>query len=329
MDSVRWGVLGVADIAVTSVIPAIQRARNGRMVAIASRNPSRAEEAAHRQVIPRSYGTYEALLNDPDVQAIYIPLPNSLHYLWTLRCAEAGKHVLCEKPLALSAKECAEMVAACRQNRVVLMEGFMYRFHPRTERVIQTAADGTVGNVRLVRCAHTFLAQDPRSNIRFQSDLGGGALYDTGCYTVNLCRTILGEPEEVFAWGRFGRYGVDEQVSGLLRFGSGRFALIDCSLALPARQEWEIVGTEGRLSVTGAFLPGTRDTEIQLTHQAESTSITIPGTDQYQRMVEHFGDVTQSRTMLRFPPEDAIRNLRVIEALHRALRSGRPERVDH
>ncbi len=152
--------------------------------------------------------------------------------------------------------------------------------------------------------------------------------YDTGCYTVNLCRTILGEPEEVFAWGHFGRYGVDEQVGGLLRFGGGRLALIDCSLALPPRQEWEIVGTEGRLSVTNAFLPGTRDTEIQLTHGAECTSISIPGTDQYQRMVEHFGDVTASQTILRLPPEDAVHNLRVIGALHRSLRSGKPESVD-
>jgi predicted dehydrogenase len=194
--------------------------------------------------------------------------------------------------------------------------------------VFKIVAEGNLGNVRLVRFAHTFLAQDPQNNIRFQSELGGGALYDTGCYTVSLCRTILGEPEEVFAWGRFGRYGVDEQVGGVLRFAGECLALIDCSLALPPRQEYEIVGTEGRLSVTDAFLPGTRDTEIRLTHGAECTSITIPGTDQYQCMVEHFGDVTASQTTLRFPPEDAVRNLRVIGALHRSLRSGKPESVD-
>jgi len=212
MRSIRWGVLGVANIGVRTVIPAIQRAPNARLIAIASRTPARAEDAARRLGIPRAHGSYEALLADPEVEAVYIPLPNSLHREWTIRCAEAGKHVLCEKPLALTAREAEEMAAACRQHGVALMEAFMYRFHPRTERVGRLAADGALGDVRMVRAAFTFAVREPDLNIRFRRDLGGGALYDVGCYTINVSRMVLGEPELAFAAGRVGDHGVDEQV---------------------------------------------------------------------------------------------------------------------
>ena len=174
MQTIRWGVLGVAGIAIRAVIPAIQRARNARLVAIASRTLSRAEDAARRLGIPRAYGAYEALLADAEVDAVYTPLPNSLHRQWTIRCAEAGKHVLCEKPLALTAAEALEMAAACREHGVVLMEAFMYRFHPRTERVARLAAEGTLGDVRLVRAAFTFAAREPASNIRFTPTWAAG-----------------------------------------------------------------------------------------------------------------------------------------------------------
>ncbi len=327
MDPVRWGVLGVANIAKRAVIPAIQRSHNGRLDAIASRTPSRAEAAARELGISRGHGSYEALLDDPDVQAVYIPLPNSLHREWTVRCAEAGKHVLCEKPLGLSAGECDEMIAACRQHGVVLMEAFMYRFHPRTERVAQMATSGDLGEVRLVRAAFTFQIREPRTNIRFRPDLGGGALYDVGCYAVNVSRMILDEPEEVFACGRIGASGVDEQVGAMLRFTDGRLALLDCGLTLPRREDYEVVGSEARLSVPNAFLPGTADAEIHVTRGDERTTHTVPGTDQYQRMVEHFCDAVASGAPVSFSPEDAIRNLRVIGALLVSLRSGRPEPV--
>lgn len=327
MEAIGWGVLGVANIARRAVIPAIQRSRNGRLVAIASRAPSRAEAAARELGIPRAHGSYEALLGDPDVQAVYIPLPNSLHRAWTVRCAEAGKHVLCEKPLALSPGECEEMIAACRQHRVTLMEAFMYRFHPRTERVARLAREGALGEIRLLRAAFTFQVREPRANIRLRPDLGGGALYDVGCYTVNVSRMILGEPVEVFACGRIGEYGVDEQVGAMLRFDNGRFALVDCALTLPRREEYEVVGTEGHLRVPNAFLPGTADAEIHITRGSERSTHTVPGSEQYQRMVEHFGDAVASGSPPSFPPDDAVRNVQVIGALLRSLRSGGPERV--
>ncbi len=327
VEPVRWGVLGVANIAKRAVIPAIQRSRNGRVVAIASRMLSRAEETARELGIPRGHGSYEALLDDPEVQAVYIPLPNSLHRAWTVRCAEAGKHVLCEKPLGLSAGECDEMIGACRQHEVALMEAFMYRFHPRTERVARMAAGGELGEIRLVRAAFTFPIREPRTNIRFRPDLGGGALYDVGCYAVNVSRMILGEPEAVFAGGRIGPSGVDEQVGALLRFTEGRLALLDCGLALPRHQGYEVVGAEASLSVSNAFVSGTADAEIHVTRGSERTVHAVPGTDQYQRMVEHFADAVASGTPVSLPPEDAVRNLRVIGALLASLRSGRPERV--
>jgi D-xylose 1-dehydrogenase (NADP+, D-xylono-1,5-lactone-forming) len=328
MESIRWGILGVANIALRAVIPAIQRSRNGRVVAIASRSRARAEDAARQFDISRAHASYEALLDDPDVQAVYIPLPNSLHHPWTLRCAEAHKHVLCEKPLALSPEDCQEMIAACRRQRVTLMEAFMYRFHPRTERVAHLVAEGALGEVRFVRASFTIHVRDSRDNIRLRPDLGGGALYDVGCYAINVSRMILGEPQSAHAFGYVSEYGVDDLVSGVLKFGARQFAALDCSLSLAPRKEYEIVGTDGRLEVPNAFVPGTTDAEIHLIRGTERSVVTIPGADQYQRMVEHFADVVLTGATLRLPPEDAVGNLRVITALLTSLRKGTVEKIE-
>jgi len=326
MTPLRWGVLGVANIAVRVVIPALQRAGNGRLVAIASRTAERARDAAQRLQIPRVHASYEALLADPEVDALYIPLPNSMHREWTTRAADAGKHVLCEKPLALTAADCAAMIAACRDRGVVLMEAFMYRFHPRTIRVAQLARDGALGDVRLVRASFSFRVLAPE-NIRLQPALGGGALYDVGCYGINVSRLILGEPRDTLAVATPAPSGVEGTLAAVLRFEGDRLALIDCSLSLSRREEYEVVGTEGRLTVPAAFLPGIADAEIRLIHGTERSVETIPGVNQYQLMVEHFADVVAGRTPLTLPPEDAVANLRVIEAALRSARSGRAEAV--
>src|SRR5579864_392096 len=285
MNPIRWGVLGVANIALRTVIPAIQHARNGRLLAIASRSPGRAAEAAKRLSV-RSYGSYEALLRDPEIDAVYIPLPNALHREWTVRSAAAGKHVLCEKPLGLSARECQDMIAACRAHGVQLMEAFMYRFHPRTVRVAELAAAGKLGELRLVRAAFTFIVREPETNIRFRAELGGGVLYDVGCYGVNVSRMLLGEPTEVFAWGEIGESGVDEAVVALLRFDGRQTAVVDCGLRIGRREEVEIVGREGHVVVPKAFLPGTADAEFHCFHGTEHRQTIIPGTNQSERMVE-------------------------------------------
>lgn len=326
MEPIRWGVLGVASIAVRTVIPAIQNARGARLVAIASRTPARAAEAAARLGV-RPYGSYEALLADSEVDAVYIPLPNALHREWTIRSAAAGKHVLCEKPLGLTAQEGREMIAACRVHGVHLMEAFMYRFHPRTAKVAQLAASGTVGELRLVRAAFTFTIREPQTNIRFSPELGGGSLYDVGCYGVNISRMLLGEPAEVFAWGEIGGQGVDEAVVALLRFDTRRIAVVDCGLRILRREEVEIVGTAGRFVVPKAFLPGTADAEFHHFHDAEESRILVRGTNQTQVMVEAFCEAVRTGGPVPYPPEDTVANLAVLEALLRSLRSGRAEVV--
>jgi predicted dehydrogenase len=322
---IRWGVLGVSGIAVNRVIPAIQRSSNGRVVAIASRALERARDAAARLDIPTAHAGYQALLDDPEVQAVYIPLPNALHREWTIRAAQAGKHVLCEKPLGISAAECHEMIAACRQLGVLLMEAFMYRFHPRTARVAALVREGAVGEARLVRAAFTFRVRDPVNNIRLKRELGGGSLYDVGCYCVNVSRMILGEPRDAFAFAHVGSSGVDEALGGVLRFDGGRLAVIDCGLSVSRREEYEVVGTDGRLTVPTAFLPGTADAPIHLTRGPESSTETVAGLDQYQRMVEHFAAAVAAGGPVEFPPEDGAANLRAIEALLRSARTGRAE----
>jgi predicted dehydrogenase len=316
----------VANIAVRAVIPAIGHARRSRLAAIASRSEARAREAAQRLGFHRAHGSYEALLADPEVDAIYIPLPNSMHREWTIRCAQAGKHVLCEKPLGLNAGECEEMAAACRQHRVILMEAFMYRFHPRTERVARLAADGAIGAVHLVRASFTFAVRSP-DNIRLIPGLGGGALYDVGCYGVNVSRMILGEPQEAMARADFGTSGVDEVTGAVLRFDRDRLAVVDCGLRISRRQEYEVVGTDGHMTVPLGFLPGTAASEIHLTQGTDRSVVTVPGADQYQLMVEHFEEVTLDGAPLRQPPEDATANMRTIDALYRSMKTGRAEAI--
>ena len=242
---VRWGVLGTANIA-RLVIPAIQQSHNGRVVATASRDLARAKTFAAELSVPRAVASYDELLNDPEIDAVYIPLPNSLHKPWTIRAAQQGKHVLCEKPLALTASECDEMIEACDAARIILMEAFMYRFHPQIHKVRGLIAQGSIGKVRLIRAAFSYILADP-GDIRRVKELGGGALMDVGCYCVNMARLMIGtEPAEVQAMADFGTgSAVDETFVGLMRFPGGELALFDCSFGYPFRQFVEIVGTEG------------------------------------------------------------------------------------
>jgi len=199
MDSLRFGILSTARVGRRRVVPAMQQAPNILVRAVASRDARRAQAFAHALSIPKAYGCYEDLLADPEVDAVYIPLPNSLHCQWTVKAAQAGKHVLCEKPLAASAREADEMIAACEANHVLLMEAFMYRFHPQNEHVLGLIQDGAIGPVRMVRAVFTFTIGS--SNIRLDAALAGGSLMDVGCYCVSVARTIVGaEPRAVSAF---------------------------------------------------------------------------------------------------------------------------------
>ena len=322
-QKIRWGVISTANIGRAAVNPAIQASANGELVAVASRDAERAQLFAEKHGIPGHYGSYQALLDDQEIDAVYIPLPNSLHRQWTIKAAEAGKHILCEKPLALNAAECEEMAAAAEANGVKLMEAFMYRFHPRTEKVVEMAQTGAVGDVRALHSTFTFRLTRP-GNIRLDPELGGGSLMDVGCYCVNVSRTIAGaEPVEVQAFARWADSGVDEQMAGVLRFDSGLLAQFDSALTLERREAYEVAGTDGSLQVPHAFLPGTDDTVIRELHgRGEPQTHTVAGVDEYRLMVEHFASCILHDLPLRYQASEAIQNMRVIEALYRSARNG-------
>jgi len=318
----NWGVISTANIGRAAVNPAIQASTNGDLVAVASRDESKARAFAQKHSIPRFHGNYEALLDDESVDAVYIPLPNSLHHQWTIKAAEQGKHVLCEKPLAMNAAECHEMQAAADANGVKLMEAFMYRFHPRTEKVVDMVRSRTLGKLRLIHSAFTFRLTNPE-NIRLNRELGGGALMDVGCYCVNISRTIAGlEPVEVQAFARWASTGVDEQMAGTLRFENDLLAQFDCSLTMERREAYEVAGTDGYLSVSAAFLPGTADAMItEQRGRSDTIHHTIAGIDEYQLMVEHFADAVLNDRPLRYTAAEAASNMRVIEGLYRSARN--------
>ncbi|MFV9505169.1 MAG: Gfo/Idh/MocA family protein [Oscillochloridaceae bacterium umkhey_bin13] len=326
----RWGVLSTANIGRRAVLPAIQRSTSSSLHAVASRDLTTAQRFAIELGIPQVYGSYAELLADPTIEAVYIPLPNSLHHSWAIRAAEAGKHMLCEKPLALSAEACLEMADAARRHGVVLMEAFMYRFHPQMLRVAELLQAGVIGTPQLIRASFSFRISNP-TNIRLQPALGGGALLDVGCYCVNVSRTLFAaEPVEVQAYARWSDQGVDTQLVGSLRFADGRVAQIDCALDLDRREQYEVVGPEGRIVVPIAFVPGQEATTIHVQRGRVDQPEMIVGADQYQLMVEHFVACVRGTTSLRYPPEEAAANLRVITALLRSAREhGRPQAISN
>jgi xylose dehydrogenase (NAD/NADP) len=321
--TLRWGILSTANIGRGAVIPAIHHAANGEVVAVASREVARAREFAAANGIPEAHGTYEALLEDDGIDAVYIPLPNSMHLEWTVRCAEAGKHVLCEKPLGLTAEECDTMAAVAEQAGVLCMEAFMYRFHPRVDRVLAVIAEGAIGELRSIYSAFTFKLTKP-DNIRWFPELGGGSLMDVGCYCVNVSRTMARrEPVEVQAVATWTDRNVDAQMAGLLRFEDGVTAQFDCALSMERREVFHVAGTDGHLEIAGAFLPGTGDMTIEEYHgRGETKSHPVAGADEYQLMVEHFAECVSTGAPVRYPLAEAAANMRVIEALYRSARAG-------
>lgn len=319
----RWGIISTANIGKWAVIPAIQASSNGEVVAVASRDAQKGEAFAAELGIPRSFGSYETLLEDAEVDAIYNPLPNSMHLEWSIKAAEKGVHVLCEKPLALDAAECDQMQAAADANGVKLMEAFMYRFHPQTAKVVELVREGALGDLRFIHSAFTFRLTRP-DNIRWNPDLGGGSLMDVGSYCVNISRTVAGqEPVEVQAFARWSPSGVDEQLAGTMRFESGVLAQFDCALSMERREMYEVAGTDASLEVPAAFLPGKESTTIwERRGRGEAVEHTVEGVDEYQLMVEHFADCVLYDRPLRYPVAEAAANMRTIEALYRSARDG-------
>jgi predicted dehydrogenase len=322
MTSLRWGILSTADIGLTKVIPGIQRAARCEVVAIASRDAARAEAAARQLAIPRAHTSYEALLADPDVDAVYIPLPNHLHAEWTIAAARAGKHVLCEKPLAMTAPDAERMIAACHEAGVGLMEAFMYRLHPSWVAVRELVASGRIGRLVAVQSWFSYYNDDP-TNIRNKLPAGGGALYDIGCYNVNLSRMLFGaEPERVSGTVlRDPVMGIDTLVAGTLEFTDG-VATFTATTRAEDDQRVHIYGTRGRISMGIPFnIPPDRPTEVFVTAGGDppvapaTEVLRFETADPYAVEAERFAEAVLDDLPMPTPPDDAVANLRVIEQL--------------
>ncbi len=327
MRSLCWGVLGSARIAQRCMIPALKRSRNGRIVSLGCRSEERAQSLALEHEIPRACSGYEEVLENPAVDAVYIPLPNHLHCEWTLKALQAGKHVLCEKPLARNGEEAQRMVEEAKARGKLLMEGLMYRFHPRSRRIKSLVAEGLIGEIRLVRSAFCFLHPDPQDS-RFRPEMGGGALLDVGCYGVSLARWILGaEPEIVQGSAQYGPTGVDLTFVGILRFPRGEMAIVEASFVTALQQTFSVVGTRGTIELPhDAFIPWEKDCWFRIRGVDEEVGKveTVPGADEYQKMVEHFADAALGQVPLEVELEDSIRNMRVLDALAESAREGHP-----
>jgi predicted dehydrogenase len=334
-EVVKWGVMGNATIARVCVIPAIQKSCNGRVHALATRSPARAQEVAAGNQIDQIYNSYDALLVDQAIDVIYIALPNHLHHPWTIKALKAGKHVLCEKPLACSAKEALEMASVSEDSGRYLMEAFMYRFHPRSRHIKQLVAEGRIGTPSLVRSAFCYRMRETdwasEKNARLKPEMGGGALLDVGCYSVSVARWFLGaEPTQVQAQAVYHPGGVDVHVVGTLGFADTGLATLEASFISALQQTYSIAGADGVIELPhNAFVPWENVAAFLLRGQddEEGQQQVIPGADEYQLMVEHFADVVLGNTDLMFSLGDSIGNMRALDALAQAARTGKTIRL--
>jgi len=315
--TIRWGILGTAKIA-TKVGAAIRRAENTRLAGIASRSLSRASEWAKEHEAEQAFGSYDALLDDPGIDAVYIPLPPALHGEWTIRAAEKGKHVLCEKPTEINAAETVKMTEACLKCGVQFMDGVMWFHHDRTTAMKRALDEGSVGDLRTVFASFSFdVGPNPAKNIRLDAELGGGAIGDLGYYCVGACLWAFGDvPARVTASGSFG-HGVDMHVSGILHYDDGRTGMIDCAFDAAYRKDLEIVGNKAILRCEHFSLPANENSaDFEIIGQpGDRTRFEFTECVQEVRMIEHFGSAIRSGTLNTEWPDRAIDTMRVCDAL--------------
>lgn len=321
-ESIRWGLVSTAHIN-QSVIPAIRASRRSQLTAVASRSLEQARAYAAQWEIPRAFGSYEAMLSDPEIDAVYISLPNSLHSEWAVKAMQAGKHVLCEKPLATTLPDVDAIIAAQRQTGMAAAEAFMYRHHPQTLKVREIVASGALGTVQLLRGSFTFRLTNP-ANIRLNADLHGGSLWDIGCYPLSYTRTALGlEPEEMFAWQVTASSGVDESLCGTLRFPGNIYAQILCSFNSPYSAGVEILGDAGQLYIPDPYKPGTKS-EIILRRDGQTEVIPVESQELYVGEVEDLVDTILTGKAPRVSLSDSRNNVAAILALLESARQNRP-----
>lgn len=324
MEKVRWGIISTAFIGRSQVIPAIFRAENAEVAAIASRS-DKVYATAKELNIPKAYESYEELLRDPNIDAVYIPLPNHLHKEWTLKAAQHGKHVLCEKPAALMGDEAEEMIDACRANNVKFTEAFMYQLHPQHARVKELIASGEIGEVKLIKSSHSFYLENREGDIRMDKAMGGGSLYDVGCYSVQVLRHLLdAEPETVQAIAkRDSKSGVDLSAFVHMNFDSGVQAVVDSSFDMINRQEYEVVGTKGTIRVPFAFRPDVNGSlgVIEVKAEGYLRKEEIAG-DIFRTEIERFSEAVLTDGEPFISAQSTIDNMRVIEACLESMELG-------
>jgi predicted dehydrogenase len=330
---VRWGVLGVANIAMKKVIPAMQQGERCEIAAIASRDPERARQAAQQLGIAKAYGSYEELLADGSIDAIYNPLPNHLHVPWSIKAAEAGKHVLCEKPIALSAKEAGQLIAARDKTRVKIGEAFMVRTHPQWLRARELVRSGAIGELRAIVSIFSYFNRDPK-NVRNIASIGGGGVYDIGCYPITMARFLFErEPARVAAMlERDPEMQTDRLSSALRDFAPGN-AIFTCSTQIVPFQRMQVLGTKGRIDMEIPYnIPPDRPSRIFIDDGSQLGGLSARAeefatVDQYTIQGDAFSKAIQDDGEVPVPLENALGNMKVIDAVFRAAGSGTWERV--
>ncbi len=321
----QWGLLSTARIN-RAVIEPLRLSKRNELAAVASRSLEKAQAYAQVWAIPRAFGSYEELLADPDIEAVYISVPNSLHVAWTIRAVEAGKHVLCEKPLALTLEEVDQVIVAAERTGRVVAEAFMYRHHPQTLQIKEMVTNGSIGTLQIVHGAFSYPLRQ-RTDVRWDPALGGGSIWDVGCYPISYARFLAGEePVEAFGWRQTASTGVDALFVGQLRFQGGVIAQFDSSFRSQVRMTFEVVGTEGAIYIPNAYKPGLTS-KVFLTRGDRTEEIELAGEPLYLGEVEDLYEAVRFGRAPRVSLEDTRGNIATILALLESARLGKPTRI--
>ena len=321
----NWGLLSTARIN-RSLIPALRASKRNHLLAVASRSQESADAYAGKWKIPRGYGSYTDLLADPEIDVVYNSLPNHLHAEWTIKAVEAGKHVLCEKPIALSVEEVDAISDAAKTHGRVVTEAFMYRHHPQTLKVQGIVNSGSLGTLKLLRGSFSYVI-NPEGNIRVDPALGGGSIWDVGCYPISYMRAVLGaEPLDVFGWQLTGPTGIDDTFVGQLRFAGDVYGQFDSSFVIPFHVYMEFVGSKGTLIVPNPYKPGVNE-KIFLVREGKTETIKIKGQELYLGEVEDMADAILLGKEPRISRTDSRANVAVITALLESARTSKPVKI--
>lgn len=323
--TLNWGLLSTAHIN-RKVIPAFRVSKRNHLLAVASRSQENADAYARKWKISRAHGSYEALLADPEIDVIYNPLPNHLHAEWTIKAVEAGKHVLCEKPLALTLGEVDAIAAAAQKHGRVVAEAFMYRHHPQTLKVQEIVQSGSLGILKLLRGSFTYV-MNPEGNIRSDPAMGGGSIWDVGCYPISYIRTMLGaEPTQVFGWQATGPTGIDETFVGQMHFENGAFTQFDSSFVIPSHTYMEIIGSEATLIVPEPFTPKFNE-KVFIVRDGKSEVVKIKGEELYLGELEDMADAVLLGKAPRISLDDSRANVATILALLGSAQGNEPVKM--